>query len=97
MLGPEVITSGFFEYRWSDRNAMMAIRRIHLILLGAGALVLCSGLAVSTIGKAVIDPARCGCAACFTAFPAGTGLDEWGKVLIDGCLASGVGPLGCTQ
>ena len=40
VLGPEVITSGFFEYRWSDRNAMTSILGIHLILLGAGALLL---------------------------------------------------------
>ncbi len=40
VLGPEVITSAFFEYRWNDRNAMTSILGIHLILLGFGALLL---------------------------------------------------------
>jgi photosystem II CP43 chlorophyll apoprotein len=53
VLGPEVITSGFFEYRWSDRNAMTSILGIHLILLGAGALLLV--LKASTLGG-LYDP-----------------------------------------
>ena len=40
VLGPEVITSAFFEYRWNDRNAMTSILGIHLILLGFGSLLL---------------------------------------------------------
>lgn len=40
VLGPEVITSAFFEYRWSDRTAMTSILGIHLLLLGVGALLL---------------------------------------------------------
>lgn len=31
VFGPEVITSTFFEYRWSDRNAMTSILGIHLM------------------------------------------------------------------
>ena len=40
VLGPEIITSAFFEYRWNDRNAMTSILGIHLLLLGSGALLL---------------------------------------------------------
>ncbi len=52
LIGSEVITSGIFEYRWTDRNAMTSILGIHLVLLGLGALLLtweASYLAVSTI------------------------------------------------
>ena len=37
VLGPEIITTSFFEYRWSDKGAMASILGIHLILLGMGA------------------------------------------------------------
>ena len=40
LIGSEVITSGIFEYRWTDRNAMTSILGIHLVLLGLGALLL---------------------------------------------------------
>ena len=40
LIGSEVITSGIFEYRWTDRNAMTSILGIHLVLLGIGALLL---------------------------------------------------------
>ena len=40
VLGPEVLTTSFFEYRWSDKGAMTSILGIHLILLGLGAALL---------------------------------------------------------
>jgi len=37
VLGPEILRSGFFAYRWDDQYTMTSILGIHLVLLGAGA------------------------------------------------------------
>lgn len=36
ILGPEIITTEVFEYRWDDRAVMIAILGYHLCLLGVG-------------------------------------------------------------
>ena len=36
ILGPEIITTEVFEYRWDDRSVMTAILGYHLCLLGVG-------------------------------------------------------------
>ena len=40
VLGPEILTTPFFAYRWQDKNAMTSILGIHLCVLGVGALLL---------------------------------------------------------
>ena len=40
VLGPEILTTPFFAYRWQDKNQMTSILGIHLVLLGFGALLL---------------------------------------------------------
>ena len=40
LIGPEVITSSFFSYRWQDKNQLSSILGIHLVLLGLGAWLL---------------------------------------------------------
>ena len=40
ILGPEIITTELFEYRWDDRSVMTAILGYHLCLLGLGCALL---------------------------------------------------------
>ena len=53
VIGPEVLTTAFFEYRWSDRSAMTSILGIHLVVLGIGSLLL---VAKATLFGGVYDP-----------------------------------------
>ena len=41
ILGPEIITTEVFEYRWDDRAVMTSILGYHLCLLGIGCGLLC--------------------------------------------------------
>ena len=40
MIGPEILTTPFFAYRWQDKNQMTSILGVHLIDLGIGSYLL---------------------------------------------------------